>query len=337
MRILVLGGTGWLGGEVARAAVAAGHEVSCLARGRSGTVPEGATFVTADRDAEDGLTAVMGTQWDLAVDVSRQPGQVRRAVRALVDRCRHYAFVSTGSVYADHSRPGADESARLLSPLADDVMGSMEQYGPAKVACERHVVQTFGEDRCLIARSGLIGGPGDTSGRSGYWPMRFAHPCGRDGLVLVPDTDGRTVQLIDVRDEAAWLIAAGLAGTAGAFDVVGETLSLAEFLGGARQVAGHVDPVVSATDEWLIAQGVQEWMGEQSLPLWLHDPDWTGFTSRAGSRARAEGLATRPLTETLADTLAWEITQGVDRARGAGLTCADERMFLAELTGLTPE
>lgn len=336
MQILLLGGSGWLGGHVARAALAEGHEVTCLNRGRSGPVPDGVEWLIADRDAEDGLAEVTGRDWDAVIDVSRQPGQVRRAARALADRAGHLVFVSTCSVYADHSRPGTDEEARLLSPLAEEVMTSMEHYGPAKVACEQFVLEAFGAERSLLARSGLIGGPGDTSGRSGYWPLRFARPCGPDGAVLVPSTSGRTVQLIDVRDQAAWLVAAAVAGTSGAINVVGEVMSLEDHLQLARQVAGHTGPVVTATDDWLVAQGVQEWMGELSLPLWLHDPDWVGFSQRSGQRARDAGLVTRPVAETLADTLAWELDQGADRARGAGLTCADERVFLAELTGLTP-
>ena len=331
MQILVLGGTAWLGGEVARAALAAGHDVTCLARGESGPMPAGVRAVLADRDRTDGLSAVRSQDWDLVVDVARQPAQVRRAAQALSERCRHYVFVSTGNVYADHSRPGADESATLLPPLGGDLMTSEDDYGPAKVGCEAEVLSAFGPDRCLLARSGLIAGPGDVSGRTGYWPLRFAHPSNPAAAVLVPDTTGRSCQLIDVRDQAAWLVAAGLAGTAGAFDVVGRPTPLADVLQTARDVAGHTGPLVPADDTWLVARGVGEWMGDRSLPLWLNDPAWRGFTHRAGAKVRAAGLVTRPLAQTLADTLAWEVAQGIDRPREAGLTAGDERALLVEL------
>ncbi|MFZ0158967.1 MAG: hypothetical protein WAL50_08075, partial [Kineosporiaceae bacterium] len=285
-----------------------------------------------------GLDGVTGQEWDLAVDVSRQPGQVRRAARALADRCAHAVFVSTGNVYADHSVAGADESAPLLAPLAGDTMTSMEAYGPAKVACEQHLLAAFGPERCLLARPGLIGGPGDTSGRTGYWPLRFAHPSTPDGAVLVPDAPDLPCQVIDVRDLAVWLIDAGLGRVGGAFNAVGETVRLADHLQVARDVAGHSGPIIAAGEQWLIAHGVQEWMGERSLPLWLHDPEFAGFTSTSSARARAAGLRTRPRADTLADVLAWELAQGVDRPRGAGLSREDERALLAEVrpTGRPP-
>lgn len=174
MRLLILGGTAWLGRHVAATALAAGHQVTCLARGTSGAPPDGATLVRGDRDADDAYAQVRNAAWDAVVDVSRQPGQVRRAAQTLGRTCGTYVFVSTVSVYADHSRPGEDESAALLPALDADVMVDMGAYGSAKVACERHVLEAVGADRALIARPGLIGGPGDTSDRTGYWPWRFA-------------------------------------------------------------------------------------------------------------------------------------------------------------------
>lgn len=294
-------------------------------------MPVGVRAVYADRDRADALTAVLTESWDIAVDVSRQPGQVRRAVTALADRCRHYVFVSTGSVYSDHSQVNADETTSLLEPLPGEVMTSMEEYGRAKVACEQHVLAAFGDARCLIARCGLIAGPGDDSGRTGYWPLRFAHPASPDGAVLVPETAGRTCQMIDVRDLAWWLIRAGTLGTSGIFDVVGETWPLADYLQEARRVAGHTGELISAPDQWLTEHGIEEWMGDESLPLWIHEPDWSGFTSRSGARAQAAGLTTRPLAETLADLLVWEEASGIDRPRRAGLSAATERTLLDEL------
>lgn len=123
-------------------------------------------------------------EWDVVLDVSRQPGQVRSAVAALAARARHWVFVSSGNVYAHHDEPGGDETVPVLAPLQGEVMESMETYGEAKVACEQHVLDQVGADRSLIARVGLIGGPGDVFDRSGYWPLRFALPARSDGAVL---------------------------------------------------------------------------------------------------------------------------------------------------------
>jgi len=328
MRILVLGGTAWLSGQIATRAVADGHEVTCLARGESGDAPEGVGWVRADRDREDAYDEVSGQHWDVAFDVSRQPGHVRRATAALAERCGFFVFVSTGNVYADHATPGKDESAALLPPLEGDVMASMETYGEAKVACEFRVLEVFGDDRSLIARSGLIGGPGDTSDRTGYWPLRFYRPVAADGSVLVPDVPDLASQVVDVRDLAAWLVAAGCDRRSGIFNATGEAVPLREHLAAARQAAGHTGPLVAASEEWLTAQGVEPWMGERSLPLWVPGPDYAGFNALDSSAARAEGLTHRPLTATLADVLAWELANDPDRPRRAGLGRDDEAALL---------
>ncbi|MEV5709030.1 NAD-dependent epimerase/dehydratase family protein [Actinoallomurus sp. NPDC052274] len=331
MRLLVLGGTAWLGVHIATMAVERGHHVTCMARGESGAVPRGAEFKRADRDDPDAYDEVSRAEWDVVVDVSRQPGQVGRATAALAGCAGSFLFVSSVSVYADGSRPGDDESAALLPALAGDVMETMETYGEAKVACERHVSNAFGPDRSLIARVGLIGGPGDTSDRTGYWPLRFARPAADDGSVLVPDAPDLMTQVIDVRDVATWLIDAGEGGVSGVFNVVGETLSLPEHLAVARQVADHHGSVAAVDQKWLLAHDVAPWMGERSLPLWLPLPEYAGFGSRDGSTARAAGLVSRPLAETLADTLAWELTRDPERPRRAGLSDHDERHLLHAL------
>jgi 2'-hydroxyisoflavone reductase len=328
MRILILGGTAWLGREIARTALDSGYAVTCLARGSSGPAVPGTELVAADRTLPDAYDAVGDREWDAVVDVSRQPGQVRSAVEALHRRTGHYLFVSSGNVYADHRAPGQDERSPLLPPLAGEVMVSMADYGEAKVACEQHVLRGFGSAGALVARVGLIGGPGDWSGRTGYWPLRFAEPAAPDGAVLVPDAPDVPTSVVDVRDLAAWLVDAARDRTVGVFNAAGPAVRLADHLETARQVAGHTGPVVPVAQTWLTEQGVQPWMGDRSLPLWLDDPDWLGFNARDASAARRAGLVTRPLAETLADTLAWERTQNPDRVRGAGLTPADERTLL---------
>jgi len=331
MRILILGGTAWLGSTIATAAMHHGHKVTCLARGESGQVPAGIRFVRGDRSRPDAYAQVSAEDWDVVVDVSRQPGQVADAVRALGERAGSYTFVSSGNVYADAATPGQDERGQLLDPLPGDVMESMDSYGEAKVACEDRVLAGFGADRSLIVRAGLIGGPGDVSDRSGYWPFRFSEPAGGDGSVLVPDTPGLPAQLIDVRDLAEWIVDAGEDGTAGVFNATGETVTLAEHLAVARAVAGHTGPVVGAGAQWLLDHEVEPWSGPRSLPLWLPLPDYAGFNARDSSAARAAGLVTRPLAQTLADTLRWERRRVPTGPRRAGLAAADEAALLAEL------
>lgn len=331
MPLLILGGTAWLSGTIAQTALAAGHAVTCLARGKSGTVPQGATLIQADRDAPDAFADLTTTTWDAVIDVARHPGQVRRAAITLADRCGLYVFVSSASVYADHATPGADESAPVLAPLQADTMREMGDYGAAKAACEQHVLQAMGADRALIVRAGLIGGPGDVSDRSGYWPWRFDRARASGQPVLTPEPGDSLTQLIDVRDLAQWIMTAAAQRTAGIFNAVGETRSLADHLALAREVAGHTGEVVTAPTEWLRAQGVEPWAGPKSLSLWLPMADYAGFSARDGRRAVAAGLARRPVRETLADTLDWERTRKRGTARRAGLSDEDEAALVAAL------
>ncbi|HET7397107.1 MAG TPA: NAD-dependent epimerase/dehydratase family protein [Intrasporangium sp.] len=333
-RVLVLGGTAWLGGAVAATALAAGHDVTCLARGTA-PVPSGARLVPADRDDPMAYAAVPTSGgWDLVVDVARQPGHARGAVRALGDHARHWAFVSSGSVYAHHDQVGADESAELLpalSSVASDA-ATPEEYGSGKVACEQAVLEARGGD-ALVARAGLIVGYGDRSDRFGYWPGRFALGAEDGEPVLVPARADQPVQWIDVADLARWLVQAGLAGAAGAFDAVGPVRTFQDLLDACAAATGFAGSLVAAADEALHAAGVQEFMGPRSLPLWLVDPQWQGFLARRGAAASA-GLTARPVPDTVRDALAWEREQGLSRPRaGAGLDRADELGILASLAG----
>lgn len=328
MRILVLGGTAWLGGRLVRTALEAGHEITALSRGRSGAVPVGAAFVRADRDQDEALDAVAGQRWDAVIDVTRQPGHARRAVAALAARTAHWVYVSSASVYADAATIGADEDAEVLPPLQGDVMESMEDYGSAKAACERFVLDGMGADRSLIARASLIGGPGDRSGRSGYWPRRFARPSDPEGRVLIPDAPDVPVQVLDVRDLASWLVRCAERGTAGIATAGGPTHTFAEHLEAVRGITGFAGSWEVVGEDWLTEHGVQPWMGPRSLPLWL-PAEAIGLNAHDLTRAASLGLRTRPLTETLADVLEWELSDPGERQ--AGLSDEDERALLGEL------
>jgi len=323
----VLGGTAWLGGEIARAALARGHDVTCLARGSSGTVPEGARFVRADRSTSAAYDPVLeGEQrWDAVVDLGRDASQVRDAVAVLEPASASWVFVSSVSVYSDTATPGADESAALVE--ADEA-----DYGGSKVAGERAVVDAFGADRALVVRAGLIGGPGDHTGRTGWWPRRFAAAAAstEPDPVLVPDVPGLDVQPVDVRDLAAWIVASVESGLSGTVDAVGERHPLAEHLAAARRVAGHTGEVVPVDEPWLEAHDVAPWAGPRSMPLWVPVTTHAGFGARSGGAGRAAGLVPRPVDETLRDVLAWELSRpGAAGPHGAGLEPADERDLLA--------
>ncbi len=325
MRILVLGGTVFLGHEVARHARDAGHDVTCLTRGESGTVPAGVTHVRADRSGPGAYGAVSGLDWDAVVDVSREPAQVRGALAALAARARHWTYVSSCSVYADQSAPHADEDAELAQPYPPDAASAptAEDYPSAKSACELACRAALG-DRLHVCRSGLLAGPGDRSDRVGYWPGRFA----RGGEVLVPEGDG-TVQVLDVRDLAAFLVDLAERGAVLVANAVGETYTVARVVGESRAVSGDGGEPVVVSDEFLLERDVEPFMGAESLPLWIPMPDWAGFGHRSDTRAAQAGLGRRPLVETLTAALEDEHRLGLDRQpRRAGLSPRREAELL---------
>ena len=300
MRLLVLGGTVFLGRAVVEAALARGDEVTIVHRGKTGSALfEGRVErILADRDG--GLAALRGRTFDAAVDTSGyEPHVVAHALDVLTG-VERYVFVSTGNVYASHRRPGIREEAPLIA-FRDDLEGS-DRYGGAKAACEELVRVRFGE-RCLVARSGLIVGPNDPTGRFSWWVERIA----RGGRTLAPEPRTQPVQAIDVRDLAAFLLRGADGSAAGTCNVTGplEPLDLAGLLQLLRAALGSDSELEWVAEQRLLDAGVEPW---SDLPLWLapaHDPSFACFMAVDTGRAMAAGLALRPLAETARDTLAW--------------------------------
>ncbi len=312
-RVLVLGGTRWLGRAIAEGHVERGAEVTCLARGASGPVPEGARLVVGDRDADDAYRGLDG-DWDEIVDVTRLPAHARSALDALGDRARHWTFVSSVSAQRLEGAPvGADEDDELVP---EDETG--EDYGGAKAWIERTARERLGE-RLAIVRPGLIGGPGDESDRFGYWVSRLA--LAGDGPVLVPARDMPT-QTIDVRDLTAFLVDVAPM-RRDVVNAVGADDALHALIAAAREVAGHTGELVEAGDDDLERLEIGSWAGPRALPLVL-PAGVASHAQRSSARYRAAGGEHRPRRAMLEDVLADERARGLDRPSAHRLSRADE-------------
>lgn len=302
MRLLILGGTKFLGRHLAEVALARGHEVTLFNRGKSnpGLFRE-VEQVRGDRDG--GLGALAGRRWDAVVDTSGYvPRVVRASAEALRDAVDSYVFISSQSVYRDFSGEVREDSP--VGALADEGVEEVtgETYGPLKALCERAAEEAM-PGRVLSVRAGLIVGPYDPTVRFSYWTARVA----RGGEVLAPGDPERPVQFIDARDLAAWVLVSAEARRAGVFNVSGPDyrLTFGRFLEICGEVGGDGASFAWVDERFLLDRGVEPW-GE--LPLWLDSSNegFRNFFAADISRALAAGLAFRPLTETVRDTLEWQ-------------------------------
>ncbi|MBJ6978636.1 NAD-dependent epimerase/dehydratase family protein [Luteimonas sp. MC1895] len=322
--VLVLGGTGFLGPHFVAAARAKGHRLTLFNRGRSN--PErfaGEAFADIEQlrgDRKSDLSALEGDRrWDVVLDTSAYvPDDVTRSARLLAPRVAQYLMVSTISVYAKTNRPGQDEDA-LLAVLADpavtDVTG--DTYGGLKALCERAAEAEL-PGRTTIVRPGLIVGPGDTTDRFTWWPAR----ADRGGEILAPGTQDDPTQFIDVRDLADFLLLALERRHVGIYnaDAPAGSITMGRLLATCQEVSrrmntihcvrapcpqppGHDSTLTWVPADFLEAQGVSPW---QDMPAWIPAAgDYAGFGHISTSRAHAVGLRTRPLEDTVGDTLAW--------------------------------
>ena len=320
MRVLVLGGTHFLGRAVVDVALDEGHDVTLFNRGV--TNPELYPGVERLRgNLESDLEALRGRRWDAVVDLdpTTLPAAVRRYAELLAVAVEHAVFVSTISVYADPSHPPTEESPVHEPPEPEPDSFQEELYGGLKVGCERAIRDVFGE-RAAIVRPGLIAGPNDPTERFTYWVRRL--PEGGD--VLAPGDPDRPVQLIDARDLGSWLVAVATRRISGVFNATGpaEPITLGAWLERMRDAIGTRARLVWVQDEPILAAGVTPWT---ELPLWLPGEDHAGLLRADIDHAFREGLTLRPIETTARDTLAWSRTVPAQRPT---LTRNEERRVL---------
>ena len=318
MRLLILGGTVFVGRALTDAALDAGHEVTHFRRGTTAPDPRVQTL-RGDRTWD--LAALASGTWDAVIDTSGYlPSIVERSARALEGRIGSYVFISTISVYAG---PRYSEDAPVLPPV-DEPPKSLEHYGALKAMCEARVKAVFGGG-ALVIRPGLIVGPHDPTDRFTYWPVRMA----AGGEVLAPGRPARPVQFIDVRDLARWTVGMAVRRAAGTFNATGPAslLTMGRFLECARDTLSPTARLEWVDDAFLVEQGVKPWM---EMPLWIaQGGGHEGMLETDISRALEHGLELRPVSATLRDTLAWQRTRPVAKL-ACGLDPAREAQLLTQ-------
>ncbi|HPF36113.1 MAG TPA: twin-arginine translocation signal domain-containing protein [Candidatus Krumholzibacteria bacterium] len=328
LRILVLGGTRFLGLHAVKIAMARGHEVTLFNRGRSnpGLFPD---LVQLRGDRNDDLKALETGTWDAVIDTSGYvPRVVSMSCDLLRDRVEHYLFVSTISVYADFDEIGLHEGS-AVGKLEDESIEQItgETYGPLKALCEQAAERSM-PGRVWNLRPGLIVGPNDRSDRFTYWPLRLQ----RGGRVLAPEGPAEPVQIIDVRDLAEFMIDGLERRVTGVMNAVSppDQMSMGEMLDTCRAVAGTEAEFAWVPTEFLAEHEVQAW---SDMPCWIPKSEEAGAGTIQVRRALDAGLVYRPLSETVRDTLDWWATEPAERREAplrSGLTEAREAEVLAE-------
>lgn len=336
MKLLILGGTRFLGRHLVTSAQARGHEVTLFNRGNFSTEDLGAVeSIKGDRHTE--LHKLQGRRWDAVVDTSGHlPRAVRAAAEVLANEVERYVFISTQNVYSDVSVPGIEETYPLRTLTAEqlehanaiDTSGQPsygELYGGLKALCEQAAEQAM-PDRVLIIRPGLIVGPDDYSDRFTYWPVRVA----QGGEVLAPGRPDRFIQFIDVRDLAEWTISMIERKATGAYNAHGlpNRVTMQHLLEECRSVSGSDAQFTWISEDFLLQENVAAW---SEMPLWLPEdaaPYLKGFMFVSPEKAVAAGLNFSPLRNTIRDTLTWFQTNRTNDDLKAGLDRDKERALL---------
>ncbi|SDL65996.1 Nucleoside-diphosphate-sugar epimerase [Glycomyces sambucus] len=331
MRLLVLGGTQFVGRAVVAEALAHGWDVTTFNRGRSGRDLAGVTAIRGDRwDRSDLELLAEAEPWDAVVDSSGYvPRNVLEVAEVLEPSARRFLFVSTLSVYEGWPvQPLTEDSPTLpCPPDADETFGTNTengptQYGYQKSGCEAAVLQVFGAQRSALLRAGVVLGPHEYVGRLPWWLERIA----RGGRVLAPGDPQRSIQPIDVRDIASFAISAVENGVVGAFNLTGSgEETFGDFLDACVKATGAAPELIWTPDEVLLEHGVRQW---SELPLWRVAP---GTWDVDSAKARAAGLVNRPIAETVRDT--WEWLRGVqldenERSAEIGISPQKEQRIL---------
>ncbi|MBI4914063.1 MAG: twin-arginine translocation signal domain-containing protein [Acidobacteria bacterium] len=304
LRILILGGTGYLGPSTIEVALARGHKVAMFNRGK--TRPElfpNVEKLHGDRDPkkDEGLKALEKGEWDVVIDNSGYyPRMVGASAALLAPRAKRYIYISSISAYKDNDKEGVDESAAVATipdPTVETMGKQFENYGALKALCEQAAEKAMPGRTCVV-RPGYIVGPDDPSGRFTYWPARFD----RGGEVAVPGAPADPIQVIDVRDLGAWLVKLAEDGTTGVFNACGPEKPLAW-----KRVVEACAKAASkpATPVWMDAEWVAKQEGAQ-FPIWApYAGETKGFHTWSNARALKAGLRFRPVEQTVKDTLAW--------------------------------
>ncbi len=324
MRILILGGTIFLGRHLVVEALSRGHTVTLFNRGRhSPDLFPDIEKLRGDRDGD--LQALIGRHWDSVIDPSGYlPRIVRDTARLLVNAVNHYTFISSISVYADPPFPHMDEFAplgRIEDETVEEING--ETYGPLKVLCEQAVFSMF-QDRSLVVRPGLIVGPFDQSDRFTYWPARIA----AGGEILAPGKPDYPVQFIDVRDLAKWIVSMVEKRETGIYNATGPNsrISMGQLLGSIKEATYSNADFTWVADEFLLAHQVEPYT---DMPLWLPQ-DYVAMSQVDCRKAFQKGLEFRPLSSTILDTLQWDRSRPSDTTRKCGLGAERETALLNE-------
>jgi 2'-hydroxyisoflavone reductase len=295
-RVLVLGGTDFVGPAVVDAAIGRGDEVTVFHRGQTGSASDGVRVIHGDRTHAADLDAVASEQWDLIVDAwSRAPHVVLESARRLEPRAARYAYISTISVYADVHEGVITEASPLVDARPD---ADATDYAADKRGAELAIESVFGTERCVFARPGLILGPRENIGRLPWWLRRIA----AGGDVLAPGPRDLAVQYVDARDLAAFAIDTALHGAVNVLSRPGHT-TMAEILELCREVTGSTASLTWVAPEFLLGHDVGPWV---ELPIWVPPVgDTAGFYMTDSSLALRSGLACRPARDTVRDTWSW--------------------------------